>query len=134
MRRLGNVGIRVLSVLLAATIVLFSTFPMTIAKREMNSVPFKASGKCNAVVVSPPPILEIYIYGSGHATHMGLVSIWQHHFVDVKSMTFYDGIFVWTAANGDKLIGSYYGSMVPTSVGFEIHGFFTIDGGTGRFR
>jgi hypothetical protein len=65
---------------------------------------------------------------------MGLVSIWQHHYVDVISMTFYGGVFVWTAANGDKLTGTYYGTMVPTSTGFEIHGFFTIDGGTGRFR
>ena len=121
-------------ILIAAILVFSATFSIGNARREDHSVPFKANAKAYAVAVSGPPILEIYISGSGHATHMGKISIWQHHFVDVNSMTFYDGRFVWTAANGDTIEGGYYGSMVPTSVGFEIHGHFTIDGGTGRFE
>lgn len=120
-------------ILFAAILVFSATSSIGNARREDHSVPFKATAKAYAVVVSPPPILEIYISGSGHATHMGKISIWQHHFVDVISMNFYDGEFVWTAANGDTIEGGYDGSMVLTSVGFEIHGHFTIDGGTGRF-
>lgn len=123
-------------ILIAVILVFSATFSIVSARvlREKYSVPFKANARAYAVAVSPPPILEIYISGSGHATHMGNVSICQHHFVDVISMTFYGGTFVWTAANGDTIEGGYYGSMVPTSVGFEIHGYFTIDGGTGRFE
>jgi hypothetical protein len=137
MRRLGNRGSRVLIVMLAAIVMLLATLPLSNARNdecEGHSVPFKATGKCYAVATSPPPILEIYISGSGQATHMGRVSIWQHHYVNVISMTFYDGTFVWTAANGDAIEGTYYGSLAPTSVGFEIHGYFAIEGGTGRFE
>jgi hypothetical protein len=100
------------------------------------TVPFKAtgSGLASAVVVSPPPnlILWISISGAGKATHMGRISIIQHHFVDVNSLTFYGGTYIWTAANGDTIFGIYDGYLVPTSIGFEIHGQFTIDGGTGE--
>jgi hypothetical protein len=127
---------RVFMILIAAILVFSANFALSNARarKEDNMVPFKANAKAYAVVVSPPPILEIYITGNGHATHMGNIRIWQHHFVNVLSMTFYDGVFVWTAANGDTISGGYYGSMVPTSTGFEIHGYFTIDGGTGRFE
>jgi hypothetical protein len=138
MKSFGNRGRRVFLILFAAILVFSVTFSIGNARMvvdlEDNSRPFKATAKAYAVAVSPPPILEIYITGSGHATHMGKTSIWQHHFVNVISMTFYDGRFLWTAANGDTIEGGYGGSMVPTSVGFEIHGQFTIDGGTGRFE
>ena len=136
MKSFGNRGRIVLIILFAAILVFSATSSIVNARIlwEDHSVPFKATAKAYAVVVSGPPILEIYISGSGHATHMGNISVWQHHFVNVISMTFYDGRFVWTAANGDTIEGGYYGSMVPTSVGFEIHGHFTIDGGTGRFE
>lgn len=134
MKSFGNRGRIVLMILFAAILVFSATFSIVNARPEDYSVPFKATAKAYAVAVGGPPILEISLSGSGHATHMGKVSIWQHHFVNVISMTFYDGRFVWTAANGDTIEGGYYGSMVPTSVGFEIHGHFTIDGGTGRFE
>jgi hypothetical protein len=123
-------------ILFAAILVFSTTFSFVNARMVMddNSRPFKATAKAYAVVGQVGPILEISISGSGHATHMGKISIWQHHYVDLISMTFYDGRFVWTAANGDTIEGGYFGSMVPTSVGFEIHGQFTIDGGTGRFE
>jgi hypothetical protein len=135
MKSFGNRSRRVFMILVAAILV-FSATSIVNARvvREKYSVPFIANAKAYAVVASPPPILEIYISGSGHSTHMGNISVWQHHFVNVMTMTFYGGEFVWTAANGDTIEGGYYGSMVPTSVGFEIHGYFTIDGGTGRFE
>ena len=103
------------------------------AKIGVQERPFKATGKGSAVALSGPPVLEIIVTGSGHSTHMGKIGIWQHHLVNVLTMMFYDGTFVWTAANGDTIEGSYSGNLVPTSAGFEIHGSFRIDGGTGRF-
>ena len=120
---------------LAIALVVLSTTSISAAnaKAGVQERPFKATGKGSAAALSGPPILEIVVTGSGHSTHMGKVDIWQHHFVNVITMTFYDGTFVWTAANGDTIDGSYSGSLIPTSAGFEIHGSFTIDGGTGRF-
>jgi hypothetical protein len=81
-----------------------------------------------------PPILDIYISGSGYATYLGKISVSQHHFVDLTTLTFYGGTYTDTAANGDTIFGTYHGYMVPLQNGdFEIHGIFTIDGGTGRF-
>lgn len=133
MKSFSNRGRRILMVLFATILVFSATSAIVNAPTESHSVPFKATAKAYAVAVSPPPILEIYISGNGYATLMGRISVWQHHFVDLTTMTFYGGEWVWTAANGDTVKGGYYGSMVPTSVGFEIHGYFTIDGGTGRF-
>ena len=122
--------------MVAAAFILLATSTQTSARimEQKHSVPFKATGKGNAIAVTGPPVLEIFVYGSGQATHMGNVIIWQHHYVNVITMTFYDGEFVWTAANGDKLLGTYYGSLVPAAEGFEIHGHFDIIGGTGRFE
>jgi hypothetical protein len=126
---------QILTMMVAATFILLATSGQANARimEQKHSVPFKATGHGNAIAVSGPPIIEIFVYGSGQATHMGRVSIWQHHYVNVTSMTFYDGEWVWTAANGDKLMGTYYGSLVAAAEGFEIHGQFAITGGTGRF-
>jgi hypothetical protein len=77
-------------------------------------------------------LLDIFISGGGYATYLGKISIWQHHFVDLNTMTFYGGTYVDTG-NGATIFGTYYGYMVPLQNGdLEIHGIFTIDGGTGR--
>jgi hypothetical protein len=123
------VAVITIALLVSSTILISAVY----AKSGVKERPFKATGKGSAVALSGPPILEIVVTGSGHSTHMGKVDIWQHHFVNIITMTFYDGTFVWTASNGDKIEGSYYGSLIPTSAGFEIYGSFTIDGGTGRF-
>jgi hypothetical protein len=79
-------------------------------------------------------LLDIYISGSGYATYLGKISIWQHHFVDLTTMTFYGGTYTDTANNGDTIFGTYHGYMVPLQNGdLEIHGIFTINGGTGRY-
>ena len=103
-------------------------------------VPFKAQ---TIAVAGPAPIgappWAQDVYGSGVATHMGKVSVYQHHYVaptsDPNILNFYDGTFSWTAANGDKLTGTYSGYLQLNVAGFfEIHGQFIIDGGTGRFQ
>jgi hypothetical protein len=85
---------------------------------------------------SPPPanLLYIRVSGSGYATYLGKISVEQYHTVDTTTMTFYDGTYTDTAANGGTIFGSYHGYLVVLKNGdFEIHGIFTIDGGTGRF-
>lgn len=99
-------------------------------------LPFVEYATASAVLgpLTNPPILDIYISGSGYATYLGKISVTQHHFVDLTTMTFYGGTWTDTAANGGTIFGRYHGYMVPLQNGdFEIHGIFTIDGGTGPF-
>ena len=101
---------------------------------ECRKLPFVEYATANAVLgpLTNPPILDIYISGNGYATYLGKISISQHHFVDLTTMTFYGGTYTDTAVNGDTIFGRYSGYMVPLQNGnLEIHGIFTIDGGTG---
>jgi hypothetical protein len=79
------------------------------------------------------------VYGAGVATHMGKVAVFQSHFVTPTSdpylLDFSGGVFVWTAANGNELQGTYSGQLrVISEVLSEIHGTFVIDGDAGRFQ
>jgi hypothetical protein len=53
-----------------------------------------------------------------------------------KRFGFYDRTSVWTASNGDMLLGTYSGQLVFNPAGgyFETHGYFYLNGGTGRFQ
>src|SRR5205823_7288263 len=78
----------------------------------------------------------VTIVGSGNATELGRFTDAQHHCIYANSLIFDKGQFVFTAADGDLLVGSYYGDLVPadnTGVLFEVQGHWVISGGTGRF-
>ena len=103
-------------------------------------VPFKATA---TGVAGPPPSgtppRYMEVYGAGVATHMGKVAVFQSHFVTPTSdpylLDFSGGVFVWTAANGNELQGTYSGQLrVISEVLSEIHGTFVIDGDAGRFQ
>jgi hypothetical protein len=68
---------------------------------------------------------------------MGKITVYQHHMVVPAAdggVDFYDGYWLWTAANGDEVWGTYSGHMPFNPAGyFEIYGYFIIAGGTGRF-
>jgi hypothetical protein len=124
-------------------VALFFAVPMLVLAKplyEEGMVPFKAHA---TGIGGPPPSGSppwgMDVFGSGVATHMGLVTVYQHHWVvptaDPNVLDFYDGTFVWTAANGDELMGTYSGYLQFNPAGyFEIHGLFVIAGGTGRFQ
>ncbi len=118
------------AVVLMFVILMLAATP-TFAK-EM--APFKANVKATAT--APSGLISGQdVLGSGVASHMGKVSVYQHHTVNLATGEFYDGVFLWTAANGDLLIGTYRGFLVPiNSESFEIQGHFDINGGTGRFQ
>jgi hypothetical protein len=86
---------------------------------------------------APPPWYQT-VSGSGTCTHMGKVTVYQHHMVVPAAdggIDFYNGEFFWTAANGDIVMGTYSGHMTPNPAGYlDIHGYWYIDGGTGRFQ
>jgi hypothetical protein len=56
------------------------------------------------------------------------------HCAAPTSLAFTDGEFTLTAANGDQLLGTYFGKFVPPDPPlFSIDRHFTFTGGTGRF-
>ena len=74
-------------------------------------------------------------------THIGQYTIVRQHCFNLATAAIEDGYFEQTAANGDKLQGTYYGSAVGVlefdedgnPVVILISSPWTITGGTGRF-
>jgi hypothetical protein len=123
-------------VLLAA---LFITIPVQARIDPAPEVPFKAHATyLGTPAPSGPPPWYMNVYGSGVCTHMGHVTVYQHMTIVPAAdggIDFYDGVFSWTAANGDILTGTYSGHMPFNPAGyFEIQGYWYITGGTGRFQ
>ncbi len=126
-----------IALVLALTISIFAVVPVF---AEKSSVPFRAT--VTGVAGPPPsgtPPWYMEVQGSGVATHMGKVAVFQHHLVvptaDPNVLDFHEGVFVWTAANGDELHGTYSGHLQIVSATLtEIVGTFAVDGGTGRFK
>lgn len=91
------------------------------------------------------PVIEVNAEGSGEVTHLGAITVVrQHCFTPPDHPAFngsvmHDGVYEMTAANGDKIWGTYSGELQPTEFGDQgpIRGIITapstIDGGTGRF-
>jgi hypothetical protein len=124
----------------ALLVTLFFAVPALARPSDPHPLPFKAhvTGIGGPAPSGPPPWSQD-VLGSGVASHMGLVSVYQHHSVvpttDPNILIFYDGTCVWTAANGDMLFGTYAGYLQFNPAGyFEIHGQFVWTGGTGRFQ
>jgi hypothetical protein len=91
-------------------------------------------GRC-----SVPSSWVIEFTGTGQITHMGAVCLTFEHCTqaDLAAGTFAytDGVFSYTAANGDQLQGTY-GSGSAGMLSAEVvwwQDSFVIDGGTGRF-
>lgn len=107
-------------------------------------VPFKASVITQETLgfdpARCPNILVGSTTGRGTASHMGAVTLAASDCpVTQDGINFYfsDGRLTLTAANGDKLTASYYGSLLPVPgsnpVLHAINGSFAVTGGTGRF-
>ncbi len=122
-------------------------------------VPFKATFELAAVVDHYGPVMQldyqtdwmltapaggmwVEIQGSGNATHLGRTEFeifqWWTKFYPYPGLidpdSYGQGEITFTAANGDKLTATYYGTAdhqddPPTEI--LTHGIFT--GGTGRF-
>jgi hypothetical protein len=53
--------------------------------------------------------IDVQVEGNGEATHLGQYTISRHHCFNPASAAFEDGTFEQTAANGDKIFGTYSG-------------------------
>ena len=90
---------------------------------------FKLLGPCETGGI----ILEVT--GTGHSTLLGNYSGRYRECLDPATGAVTEGTFTLTAANGDKVFGTYGGQSLPTDdptvVSYEDPGVIT--GGTGRF-
>ena len=85
--------------------------------------------------------IDVQVEGRGQATHLGEYSITRHHCFNPALGAFEDGTFEQTAANGDKISGTYSGFVAgvlevddqgnPSVI--IINATQVITGGTGRF-
>ncbi len=129
-----------IAILLAAGMVPASVFA------DGQNTPYKAGGPEEVVQEAPhpdcgPTRLKVDIKGSGQATYLGQYSIIRQHCFNPATATFEEGRFEKTAASGDKIWGTYSGTVVNvlefaedgSPVVVVIHSPWTINGGTGRF-
>jgi hypothetical protein len=99
-------------------------------------VPFKARVESQAVVTPiswSPYHMSAVLTGTGNSTLMGKIEFAASHENGIYDIR--DGIFETTAANGDKIFGTYVGmfdlTTLPLEVGLNMD--MIITGGTGRF-
>lgn len=132
-------------VLVSAALIVVG-LPQTQVAAEGKQLPYAADGPEFVLQEAPHPDcgpgkLKVDIQGSGQGTHIGQYTIVRHHCFDLATALIEDGYFEQTAANGDKIWGSYTG--VPAGVlEFDENGNpvvllisspWVITGGTGRF-
>ncbi len=131
-----SVKVALLSLL---AVVMVIVAPAGSARPSVKFVPFKGSFTFSATIAadsSPCPFVRILVNGGGHATHLGRFSTSQYHCLDpADPLAFTEGVFTFTAANGDTVFGTYAGRFIPTTVEgvSTVDGTFTFTGGTGRF-
>src|SRR6266487_671528 len=126
----------VISLLFLAGVLVLTAMPMAAA----DQVPFKMTLNLMTTSIAPNPDAcgtgsLVNIVGNGNATELGRFTDTQHHCIYPDSLVFDNGHFVFTAANGDLLVGSYHGFLTPTGnpTVFDVHGQWVVTGGTGRF-
>ena len=96
------------------------------------NVPLQGKDTFNAAVVGGSgSVIDTVDSGSGTVTHLGNFTMTASESVDFASMTVRNGTFTLTAANGDTVIGTYSGTILPGLTGYLVSG--PITGGTGRF-
>lgn len=131
---------------LGAIVVVASAAVLSIAVAGPTSVPFKASLVTQEVLHLDPatcrtvPYLVGVTTGSGHASHLGAITVIASDCVippplGGAAFMFANGKLTVTAANGDELSAEYGGTFTPTATPpiYLINGTYRIIGGTGRF-
>jgi hypothetical protein len=133
-------------VLLFVAAVLVFALPQVWASANEVQRPYKAAGPEYVLQEAPHPDcapgkLKVEVEGSGQATHLGQYTITRQHCFDIATAGISAGQFEQTAANGDKVTGTYSGSVVNvlefaedgSPVVVVIQSPWSITGGTGRF-
>lgn len=116
-------------------LVVFSALALPIQALAGEQVPLKGSdtGQFSATPggICPAVSLQVDIAGSGNATHVGKYTYEARECFNPTTLL-YGGAFTLTAANGDRIVGTYSGKVfISAEVAYEQN--VGITGGTGRF-
>jgi len=118
-----------------ACLVVLVSFPATIASAK----PFKATltGNANLSPTPDPTVFRNDETGVGNATHLGKF-IWTDieyaDFDEIPGGISVVATFTMTAANGDKVLGTFTSvGVFADAVTLVIHGTYQVVDGTGRF-
>ncbi len=103
----------------------------------LHNVPFKGTHTTVTERLSGPPLLQLRITGTGHATHLG-----QGTFVALSTLNLttappftLGGTATFNAANGDSFYTSFSGTATPLEDGtMSVVMTHEVTGGTGRFK
>jgi len=116
-------------------------FWVQVSDKNRVLAPGAAYSAIQGVTVDPLrcPVLTVQAVGGGQAAHLGQFTSVQTHCVNPEGsdpLSFTDGFYTFTAANGDTIFGSYSGRLIPTETPgvFSLDGHFTVAAGTGRFE
>lgn len=139
------VGVVISLVLLA--VVAYGVVAMSSSRqRPFSATSFEYVTEEGELEGSECPAAEVNVVGKGTGTHLGEYTIVRRHcFTPPDHPAFtgsvmHDGTFEITAANGDKLWGTYSGGLEPTEFGENgpvrgiLRGNEVITGGSGRFE
>jgi hypothetical protein len=97
-----------------------------------SAIPMKATDAGSATIVGVSgSVIHTHDTGNGVATHLGRYTLDASEDVNLATGAIMNGSFTLTAANGDKVSGTYSGHALPGLTGYVVSGPLT--GGTGRF-
>jgi hypothetical protein len=126
MKTNNNAASKNLTLLLAAVTLAVAAYPTQAGPH----VPFKGRAKGAIASVSPDPAgVVLTVLANGNATHLGQFSREEVVLFNPVTGTL-AGAVVFTAANGDQLVGLVAGGFISPSTAT---GTYTLTGGTGRF-
>ncbi len=103
---------------------------------KKHTMPIKGSYSTISERLTPPPMVQVRITGTGQSSHLG-----QGSFVALSTMNLttappfaIGGTTTFYAANGDEFYTSFTGTSTPNSEGtLDVEMTHQITGGTGRF-
>ncbi|HWO00855.1 MAG TPA: hypothetical protein VNS63_16470 [Blastocatellia bacterium] len=114
-----------------ATIVLFESMSLATSARAIADVPFKGKAKGEIISLLPGPGgIAVVAVSEGTATHLGRFTREEDILLDPNTGSF-TGDILFTAANGDQLVGIVAGAFTSPT---DATGTYTFKSGTGRFE
>ena len=121
--------------LIALLVLPVLALPMQAAAKDRPPLKGSESGTFQLLGPCETGGMILEVTGSGHSTRLGNYSGRYRECLDPATGAVTNGTFTLTAANGDKVFGTYSGQAVPTDdpnvVTYDDPGVIT--GGTGRF-
>ncbi len=123
-------------------------YKATLASTSVTILPPGEGNDCPTTVPDLPEGLGVFkfvIAAVGNSTLMGLTADVQSHCIAMPldpnapppplgaQLPFFNGVATLTGANGDKIFGTYSGTVTVTEQGLVIDGTLITNGGTGRF-